>query len=285
VTLVPVLFQKLVGMHGVDAVRLAREMHGKVKTRTWPGTAIDRHDLGSLPDAFPRFKGEVVAGVLRIETLRLTDGDTLTAMHRHTRLETALPALPDSVLAAMPGRRLAEIIGHPAVDAVTTVTGVDVRKAPDGSPRLVLELDMHRVPLSIIDLPRTIVPRHGPADLDELISRTHARATGIPVMTDGDLTDPRLWHGIVGRAWSMVGLSNEVSMAGGDPVVAVRFPYDRRLATALGRAGAGAWFDRTSYSWRVQPGPGQLDRLSDFLGRCADVVIGPDGHLHSPNQD
>lgn len=275
------MFQKLVGMHDVDVARLLGELVGKVKTRTWPGTAIDRRDIESLPDDFPRFKGTVMEGVLRVECLRLTENATFTASARLTRLTIPRPTLPESVVGAMAGRRLADVIDHPAIDAVTTVTGVrDVRSA-DGLWTIVLDLDMHRVPLHETGEPVMPRMRHRAPDLNALASRTHVAIPGAPRMPADALGDPRTWRGVIDRDWSMIGLANETSSTDGAPVLAVRFPYDRRMAATFGRAGTGAWFDRTTYSWRVDPGPDQLERLSSFLARHAEIVIGPDGTLYA----
>jgi hypothetical protein len=65
----------------------------------------------------------------------------------------------------------------------------------------------------------------------------------------------------------------------------VRFPYDRKPASAMGRGGFGAWFDRETYSWRVATTPAALDGLSAFLAEHADIVIGDDGTLNILRRD
>lgn len=277
---VPVLMQRLVDLHGVDAEALTTELKGAVRTRTWPGSSPEVHAIRCLRDDFPRFKGVVVKGALRITAMRLTEDVVFSNGSRSARLVMPRPALPQTVINALAGRRLADVVDHAAIDADTLVTQWSEVDGADGVATLTLQLDLRETSLRQRAAKRGPPVATKPADLDALVARTHDASTIETRMPVEAMLDPRSWTGAP-RGWSrIVGLRNETSGDDGAPVIAVRFPYDRKTAVAIGRGSMGAWFDRETYSWRVVPTNAALAGLSVFLANNADVVVTHDGSLN-----
>ena len=278
--LVPVLIHRLVSLHGVDPARLAAELDGKVRTRTWPGTDPARRVIAALPDGFPRFKGEVVDGRLRVTGMRLVEDAVFSTGATYARMDLPAPPLPETLVAAIEGRPLDRVLAHAAIDPATVVSSVTISPGRDGAQRMVLGLEMPHVSLIHEPGPAVAATETPEVDVDALVGITHEMVPDAPAMDAARATDPRTWAEATGHGWRMVGVRNERSAHDGGPVLAIRFPYDRRTVAALSRSGCGAWFDRDTYSWRLVPRPTALSRLSAFLDANADVVVSHDGRLH-----
>jgi hypothetical protein len=275
--LVPDIFQRLVEIHGVDVAHLHGELEGKIRTRTWPGSDAGRAELQTLPDDFPRFKGVVVADVLRIQGMRLPGEVVFSTGSAFARIDMPPPVLPETVISALAGRRLEELLGHPAIGPAPVISAASRTLDARGAAVLRLDLDMPLRRLTQGRPPTRTTEREIP-DLDALTALTHER-TGAPPVDDAVATDPRLWSGLL-PPWRIFGLRSERSAHDESPVVALRFPYDRKTVAAVARAGCGAWFDRDTYSWRILPTGDSLTALSRLLAEMADIVITPDGALH-----
>lgn len=279
---VPILFQRLLDMHGIDVTALALELDapGPVRSRRWPAGEQGRRPLASLNDDFPRFKGQMANGLLRIDAMRLREDCAFIARVRVTRLTIPRPELPDTVIAALPGRRLAQLLDHPAVDHETTILSFTEEIGWKGRRDLAMELDMPRV--GMVQRVAVATARTAePVDLARLIARTHTAIAGAPVMQPAMRFDPRSWEAALDGRYGMVGLTCDAA----DHPVMVRFPYDPDRVHGIGRGGFEAWFDRGSYCWRVPARDASLDSLSEFLREHADIVIAPDGSLHLLRRD
>lgn len=275
--LVPSAFLRMVHAMGVDVRRLRAELRGEVRTRTWPGAADGPLVLESLPDDFPRMRGAVSGGRLLIQTMYLRGDVRLSMTSRTVRMTMDMPDLPDTLLAALAGRALRDVVEHPAFGPDATILDVEGGLSKDGSDILVLRLRMDWIPLAEGD---DVEPERAPRErthADALITLTHEPLEGA-VMPGEAMLDPRNWEEEGSRR--VVGIVHAVSGPTEAPVFAVRFPYDADRVAAMGRGGFGAWFDRSTYSWHVPDTASGRAGLSTFLERHADVVIGPDGHLH-----
>jgi hypothetical protein len=139
---VPLVLQRLVDIHGVDARALACELVGDVRTRTWPSTSPGVVRIAALPDDFPRFRGSVTGDRLRITAMRLTEDVVFSTSARAARLTMPWPALPDTLVAALPGRALADLVGHPAIDPQTRILAQSRSEHADGGADMVLDLEL-----------------------------------------------------------------------------------------------------------------------------------------------
>lgn len=275
--LVPSALLRLIHAAGVDVRRLRAELHGEVRTRTWPGSADGPLVLESLPDDFPRMRGVVSDGRMLIQTMYLRGDVRLSMTSRTVRLIMDKPDLPDTLLAALAGRALRDVVEHPAFGPDVTILDMEGGLSKDGSEILVLKLRMDWVPLDGDGDAQTMRAPRGRTHADALIGLTHEPIEGA-IMPNEALLDPRNWENEGSRR--VVGIVHAVSGPTEAPVFAVRFPYDADRVAAMGRGGFGAWFDRPTYSWHVPDTPSGRAGLSTFLGRHADVVVGPDGRLH-----
>lgn len=276
---VPVLFQNLLRIHAVDVRRFADDtcMEGGIRTRTWPGSGADRRVLTSLPQSFPRFKGRIAEGSLRIEAMRVTNKAVFSAMPRYTRLTMPLPQIPETILDGMDGQRLCQLLSHPAIDTHTVITGHRMEQDSTGEWQLHLELEMESVDMQPVESGGGSIRL---PDLEGLIASTHARIEGSPLMPENVRSDPRQWEKALDNRYRVIGLALSRDPVDGRPLVTVRFPYDRSRMRAIGRDGVGAWFDRDIYAWQLAVTSGVMDGLSEFLGRHADIIVAPDGSLH-----
>jgi hypothetical protein len=275
--LVPSAFLRMVHAQRVDVRRLRAELHGEVRTRTWPGTADGPLVLESLPDDFPRMRGAVSGGRLLIQTMYLRGDVRLSMTSRMVRLTMDMPDLPRTLLAALAGRALRDVVEHKAFGPDVTILRVDEVLSKAGSANLVLKLRMDWVPLDEGGDVRAARDPHERTHADALIGLTHEPIEGA-IMPGEAMLDPRNWEEEGSRR--VVGIVHAVSGPTEAPVFAVRFPYDADRVAAMGRGGFGAWFDRATYSWHVPDTASGRAGLSIFLERHADVVVGPDGRLH-----
>lgn len=279
---VPDIVQRMVAHHGVDVVALDRELrlHQHVRTRTWMagGGGTPRHVLETLPTAFPPFKAHVFEGRLRVERMRIGQDAFLEGGATFVRLAMPWPQLPDTILAALPGRPLADLVGHPGIGADTRILKVGARDN-GGVTLIVLGLDMPHAALAPVDTtPSRKMVTHDLA-LDALISETH-EAMGMPALDGTVVVDSRTWHALLEMPGaSIAGLRIEHPAMQDDPHIALRFPYDKAVALGVGRAGVGAWFDRKAYAWQIEPTPRAIEWLRTFLA-TRDVIVGPDGRIH-----
>lgn len=278
--LVPSAFLRLVHAHAVDVAALRRELVGDVRTRTWPsgGTGIA---LDSLPDDFPRFHGTVSAGRLTLKSIDLSTRVRLVLGRRASRIIMPMPDLPETLLAAFTGRRLDEMVCHAAIGPDAIVMGTSEGVDRGGRPVLTIAIDMDWVQLRDGDgRTGTPAPRTG-TPVEEMIVGTH-EALADPRMPLEALVDPRSWE--KGFDHRVVGITPATSGPDGAPAFDVRFPYDPERVAAIGRGGFGAWFDRDAYAWRVPDTDAGRTGLRSFLEMHADVVVGPDGRLHTRRQ-
>lgn len=277
---VPDILQRLVAHHGVDAVALVNELggHDRVRTRTWmAGSGTPRHVLQCLPSAFPPFKALVVDRELRIERLRLGGGAVFQNGATFSRIVMPWPELPETIVAALPGRPLSELLGHPGIGRTTTIVSV-ARRDEDDEPHMVLRLDMPRDALQPVDTtPSAAVVTQIP-EIDEIIGETHQRIDA-PALSDESAVDTRTWREELGvPALKILGLRIERPVRDDEAHIAIRFPYDKDTVALVGRAGMGAWFDRNTYAWQLEPTARAVEWLREFVA-TRDVVIGPDGHI------
>lgn len=274
--IVPLIIRNLAMLHRLEVAALARELEasGKVRTMTWPGTAADRRVLKHVPEDFPRFKGENAKGILRLEGLRMTGGLAMRRRPEHMEVTIPMPALPWTIIAALPGRSLGDLIDDPAFTREMVIHSAD---GDAGGDILTMSISMPDVVLEDVGGFASLEPRPV-IDLKELIGRTHAPIDGAPSLPEAARTDPRHWETALRNQYRVVGLA--IDDNGPAPMIEVRFPYDQNRVKAIGRGGFGAWFDRRGYAWRVAMDRHAVAGLSAFLRDHADIVIGGDGKLH-----
>lgn len=280
--IVPNLLQRLVAHYGVDAEALGLEMQGakRVRTRTWLAgrNGTPRHEIQSLPTAFPPFKGVITDKVLRIEQMNLGNRAFYSSGETFSRIILPWPDLPETIIAGMIGRPLSQLIGHPGIGQAMIVTAIG-EKDDGGDKKLSINFEMPLAPLRKVATEPSRLHCSQDIDLNEIISRTHDRINA-PALDPEILRDSRRWAEAIGTSsLSMLGLQTAHPVKGDAVLIAMSFPYSKDTAKSVGRAGVGAWFDRNTYAWNMEPTTRSLEWLSGFL-ETRDVVIGPDGAIH-----
>lgn len=279
--IVPDILQRLIAHHGIDVVALRDELsqHGRHRTRTWlAGGGTPRHVIQTLPTAFPPFKAVVVDGELRVEMLRLGAGATFESGATYSRLSMPWPDLPETIIDALPGRPLSQLIGHPGIGRTTTITRVTM-KDDDDIPRMVLVLDMPRASLTAVDTAASERDITSAPQIEAIIEETHD-VLDVPALDEESTVDTRTWAAAIGPGTRrIIGLRVEYPVTPDEAHIAIRFPYDKNMVDTVGRAGMGAWFDRNGYAWQLEPTARAIAWLREFMATC-DIVVGPRGRIH-----
>lgn len=277
---VPLLFAGLMRMHGVDADAFIRELasigeNGHM-TRNYRG-GIQRAIVDAIPDEFPSYKGVVVGDQLRIESMRITDDVVFEARARIARL--AVPdddGLPDTVLAALAGRPLARLLGHPCITEEMGIASIK-RVIVGGKKLISIELDMPRITLTGTSTDPHV--RQVP-DVAIMLASTHDMQTSSVQVAKAVRMDPedaRQWEAVIDPEQNTV-VGVEVVVRDGEWMRCdVRFAYRPDLVRAIGKGGFQATFDSRRHLWSVPPITRSLEGLLAFLDEAADIV-----HLSRP---
>lgn len=280
--IVPDIMQRLVQHYGVDALKLSAECEKaeRVRTRTWLAGrgGTPRRELESLPSAFPPFKARIDEGVMRIERLRLGYGAIFESGKTYFRITMPWPNLPETLITALPGRPLAQLLGHAGIGNNVIIINTKMRD-DDGEIKMIINVDMPHNLLKEVDTTSSQLPDDEGPNLDAIIHQSHD-VIDAPAFSEEAMLDTRKWGDELGTtAHKVVGLSLIKPFKQDAPHVALRFPYSKDTAAIVGKSGVGAWFDRNSYAWHIEPTQRSLVWLAEFL-ETQDVIIGPDGRIH-----